>query len=643
MKLSDYQKVTISRFNGWYARGDDDSVPPDHAVECSNMWLNDPGNLTPRTGSGLSFQLTHDVVNMFLATPTDGYHFLTMDPNGFFYDERANPGGGNSSVALIDVHGAPFQVPGAIDFVGLNMNGRTYLNIIKASGPPYPIQVFEGGTLVRNAAGERPVGFQMAISSAGGGLVSAGKHYIGVIYQTSSGFLTPIGPSLGGVQNISSFDAVGGEKITVGTPTAAPGQIPFGPPGTIARQLVMTKGDELQWFMVPDGLINDNSTTTKDITSPDQDLIVDASYLEDNLESIPGGIGDGGLNKYHGRLLSWGGEADLVRVSYSGDPETVSNVTGYIQLPSEFDGNYVKGGFVLRDVLYFTKGVGIYSTQDLNGDESSSWPITIIDGAKGSWNTGISTITSSQPGLSLNDGLLLTDWEGIHLFTGVVQQPALTWKINDVWKAIDRTKYQKITIAVDPFKHIIYVLVPSGPYYLLVGDYSEGLDAKNIKWGHWDFPFAPKSMALANVRDMHGDADWNYYLRLGTFHSSNGSYYITKLSPGNIDDFGTSPLISTYQTAYTAIETGSINVLRGVRLRAKGVNAAAGIGIQVRTQDDVVADSRATNLAATPNKDYFVEFNVMNEKFSLRLASAGIYNISRLDMFGGIKVKSRPA
>lgn len=620
MRTEEYQKISFAKFNGWYARGDKDTVPMDHAVDCKNMFVHDPGNMETRYGSKMSFIMSHKAVNMFMATPNAGPSLLTLDDVGNLYKES-----GTSSTLLV-------SVPGAIDFVGLNMFGRVYLNFIKTTFPAEPIKVWDGINPVRDAAGLAPTyplgGGSLTVAVNPGGVVSLGQHRIAVCYVTNTGYITPPGPIISGL----FLPAL---PTSDGTKQFAVTNIPIGPPGTVRRILLMTKGDELQYFQVPDPLdsLNNNTVTGFNINVSDEELIVDGSYLFDILDKIPGAIGDGGLNKYKGRLLVWGGEFDLIRASYAGEPETFSDVTGYVQLPSEADGNYVKGCFLLRDTLYFTKAVGIFSTQDLNGEEPSNWPVTIIDGSVGSWNSGISTITSSQSGLPMNDVLLLVDLEGVHVFTGTVQQPPLTWKIQDIWRAIPKTSYQKITITVDPYNRLIYIVSPEGPYGLLVGDYTEGLDAQNIKWSHWDLPFVPRAIALCNIQDMDS---WDYYLRV----ASSSSGQIIKMVPGTADDFGT-PIQSIYQFAYTPIDVGAVNLFRAVRLRAKG---SGNLNVGWYHEDGLLVGVSQVALDSLPVKDYLREFNTMNEKISIQLMSFNNYfHLTRLDLFGKSKFRSRPA
>jgi hypothetical protein len=539
------------------------------------------------------------------------------------------------------------HVPRMIDFRGINIFNKTILNCIVNSWPPEPLKIWgvnpnTGAELpIRNAAGLAPrmtsSGLAGGYPGTGTGYVDLGWHNIAVSYITDTGFITPPGPILSG-----SFFPLAINVTTAGGVSINITNIPIGPPGTVGRILLMTKGDEQQYFRVPNGEINDNTTTTWTITAADVELIIDGSYLFDLLETIPGGIGDGGLQKYHGRLLSWGAENDLIRVSYSGDVESMDNVTGYIQLPTENDGNIVRGVFNLRDVLYFTKSVGILSTQDLNGDEPGSWPVTYVDGSVGSYSSGISTITSSQSGLPLDDTVLMLDFAGLHHFPGVVVQPPLTWKIDDVWKQINSTEFPNIHLSVDPFARMIYILIPSGtPYNLLVGDYSEGLDHQNIKWTHWDFPFLARSMSLSvSSTGFSVTTDTKYAVRLGTL--ANNNLYV--IDPALPTDLGAPIANSYYQTAYVPIDLGSMNVFRALRFRTRD-KFSTGDSLSLRTywQDGVAfVDWLPLTLPALTEKDMLREINTENEKISIKFGGPS-FLVSRLDVFGTVKSRSRPA
>ena len=634
MNLSGYQKKTITAFKGLFARGSSSNVPQDHAVDCPNVWLNSPGDVSTRYGSQVNFALSHNVMAQFLATNSAKTHFLTMDDSGNIYRDD------NPSVFI--------HVPGMVDFRGLNIFNKTIINCIKNAGPPEPLKIWgvdpnTGLELpVRNAAGLAPrmtgLGMSGGYPGTGVGYVDLGWHNIAVSYLTDTGFITPPGPILSG-----SFFPLAINVTTAGGVSIDVTNIPIGPPGTVGRILLMTKGDEQQYFRIPGGEINDNTTTTFTITSADVELIIDGSYLFDLLETIPGGIGDGGLAKYHGRLFSWGAEGDLIRASYSGDIESIDNVTGYIQVPTEEDGNVTRGAFVLRDVLYFTKSVGILSTQDLNGDEPSSWPIAYVDGSTGAWSAGISTITSSQSGLPLDDTVLLLDYSGLHFFPGVVVQPPLTWKIEDVWRKIDRNEFQKIHIEVDPFTRLLYILIPSGiPYNLLVGDFAEGLDSNNIKWSYWSFPFGPaKSISLSVLStSFSAPGDSIYGIRLGT--QADHNLYV--VDPALTTDLGNPILNSYYQTAYVPIDLGSINVYRALRFRTKDkYNSGNYLALRTYWQDgNLHQDWLSLILPSSTEKDLLREINTQDEKVSVRFGGPS-FLVSRLDMFGTVKFKSRPA
>jgi hypothetical protein len=657
MRLEDYQKISFSKFNGIYDRGDSDSVPPDHAIDCGNVLLRDPGNVRQRPGSKLSFTLTHrhpTCVNQFLATGNGGAFFVTMDGFGNMYKES-----GSASTLIWPPAGEFVSDQGYMDFAGLNMFGRTYFNIIRrftgVGAFTESIKVWDGINPVRDAAGlppsylgNPPVGVPPSNGPSDfytvprtGGVVSLGVHRVAVSYETNTGFITRPGP----IWNLATNNKlIYTQSFSDGTNYLLANNIPIAQSyqKIVARHLLMTKGDELQYFFVPNGRIPDNITTSWNINCTDNELIVDASYLFDVLDTIPGGYDDGGLTKYHGRLFVWGGEADLVRVSYAGDTETFSDVTGYVQLPSESNGNYVRGSFSLRDTLYFTKGVGIFATQDLSGDEPANWPVTIIDGSAGSWSSGISTITTSQAGLPISDAVLLADIEGLHLFNGGIVTPPLTWKIDDVWKQITGSKssvvMQQITVVIDPFDHLIYIINPYASVpglNLLVGDFSEGMDSQNIKWTRWYIgSIIGKSISLVSTSDIDGTQ--SYCPRIATTDNR-----ILKFSPELTQDLGLD-FYGVYRFAYTPIEVGSLNIFRGFRVRAKGT----GILIPyVYTQDDhyeTINTPGTISLVTSPVQDYFREMNIMNEKISLVFQSPN-FTVNRVDLFGTVKLKSRPA
>ncbi len=652
--LDEFSKVTIGKFMGLYQRGLEDNCPVDHSPNCQNVKFNKRGEISTRDGSTISIGTGHPVTRIFLATFNDSDNvLLTCDGVGNIYQ--------NGSLLL--------TIAGMTDFVGLNLFNKCFIiPILSGFTSDNPIYLWDGTHAPRPAAGlPPPAGGALAVSGPAAGHVDIGLHYFAVCFVTDSGFTTPPGPA--GVTLAGPLNA-GPAKVmdpTTFTPVIfnAPGGtivhlsgIPIGPPGTVGRIIIGSKSSFAststntptageggipsvifsqitglpEFFYLPGGFINDNVTTTLDLNFYDTDLSISADSLFDLLAVIPGAVGlGGGAQKYHGRAFFWGGEGDLIRVSNPGDIESIDNVAGFIQIPSERDGNIVRGTCINQDILYFTKAVGILSVTD-NGGVPSSWPIIYVDGGVGSFFFGLGTITASQEALNQNQTILLSDIGGLYTFNGIVQQPSLSWKIDDIWKSI--TALNAVTVAIDPFAKMIYILAPlSAAYTLLVGDYNEGLDWENIKWTTYTFPFVPTAIAMANFND---GSDFTYVLRLG---SGNNLF---KIEPGLIDDSGAA-INSFYDSAFINFGVGSLNIFRHLRARIRG----NGVGlIKVFQEDRLVSTVPPSwTLLPTPGKDYDRQINQVNEKLAVRVGTNGVtdnFTLQRLDIYGKSYELMRP-
>lgn len=620
MSVEEYEKKTVSKFMGLFVRGTTDSCPPDHSPNCQNVGFNRKGETYTRTGSLLSFNAGHSVKRMFIASFDNNTNILlSCDGAGNIYRH--------------DTGGVLLSVSGMVDFAAFNTFNFCLICPILNSPRVYnPIYIWNPTTVpIRPAAGPPPVSDFTATESATAGDCDIGIHKFAVSFITNSGYTTQPGPF-----NAVPPDPAGFKPVSVtstGSLKIDLSGIPTGPAGTVARQIFATKADQELFFYVPNGLINDNSTGSLTVNFFDTDLAVSADDLFDLLPVIPAGTYGlaGGIAEYHGRTFFWGGELDLIRVTNPGDCESINNVTGFIQLPTKSDGNIVRGSCSLQDVLYFTKAFGVFSVTD-NGDVPSSWAIIPIDPGVGSSAQGMGTINMSYPSLSQNNIILMSDFGGLYRFNGSVQQPPLTWKINDIWQQIAESTNITVTlqVQVDPYNKLIYIL--SAGNKLIVGDYNDGLDEINIKWTQYTFPYTPDCIGMGFIQDL---TSLSYRLRIGAGNS------IYKIEPGTTSDFGNS-INSVYALYYAFFGEGALNIYRYIRARVVGIGI---LNITVTDEDNVQTLIPAPfTLTATPGRDYTREINFSNEKASVVFSmNRGVdrFTLVRADVFGKVRFPMR--
>lgn len=626
MSLAEYQRVTIDKFMGLYQRGLADDCPPDHSPNCQNVKFNRNGETETRDGTVQSFNISHNITRMKVATFGNDLNILvTCDGAGNLYRS--------------DTGGVLLSVSNMVDFRLCNIFGFCLISPVlsspASSNPVYIWQASVSGpdTVPIRAAAGQPPSSSFSAAETGSGNCDIGVHQFAVSFVTNSGYTTIPGPYSGTWPN-GTFTAVtvtstGGKSIILTG-------IPTGPSGTVARQIFTTQADLDLFYYCPGGFINDNTTTTITVSFFDTDLAVSADSLFDLIPVIPGGTyGEaGGILFYHQRAFFFGGEFDLVRVSDPGSCESIDNVAGYIQLPTQNDGNITRGAAVLYDVLYFMKGFGIFSAID-NGGDPDTWYVAEVDDGVGATMEGLGTINLSQTGQSQNNNLLLGDFGGIYAFNGSVQQPPLTWKINDIWTTIVNTVniQTSLTIAIDPYNKIIYVLA-AGINYILAGDYNNGLDSQNIKWSKYVFPFTPTAIGMAYITDLSNE---EYLLRIGT--SGSGVF---KINSGSTQDNG-SVIDSYYSTYYHAFDIGAVNIFRFIRTRTVGSGTLLR---QVFSQDNVLNVTLPTvALSSTNSQDQTLEFNFMTEKCSVQIGTnsgTDNFKLQRLDLWGAVRFPMRP-
>lgn len=482
--MRDHTPITIDEFNGLWRRGDVDSVPMDHFSDVNNISFIESGF---KTRDGLdTFLNKGNLIRIYtFNTHEDG--LLILDSNGDFY-HIVGSGFTVDSITLI------LHLADVSDFKFVNINNRAYIDPL--TGADEFIYVYNGDqTMARKAAGLPPVNADGALAVANSavvGNVEAGIHIFGVVYETNSGFLSQIGPD-----TLPTLNATGAKEADLTN-------IPISPSSfVIARHIVVTRAIDpsdytgntrgYEFFFVPNGIISDNTSTSLSVSFFDADLLEDASNLFDLLTEIPK---SGGLTVYHNRLISHG-ENDpntaLIRVSNPGEPESISALDGLILLPN--NGNGLTNSFVYRDVLYITKINQTFAIVD-NGDVPSSWPVTVIDNGIGAGIHAVVVVGNENDAQSV-EFVAIFDQSGIYLFNGTFAKPELSYKIKDYWLESIALSHGPDQFYNDPIHQIIYINIPSSNT-ILIGDYSNGLNPKQIRWSKWTFDIEPTSITLFN-------------------------------------------------------------------------------------------------------------------------------------------------
>jgi hypothetical protein len=557
--LRDHKPVVIEQFGGLWARGDAESAPSDHFIQADNVQYFNSGFETRDPLDKYSISSLGNVRRVYDYVMQTGQSLLVLIDGGLIYHIIPQSPTLRISRNVPDPHsltqtiyGPILNIPAMEDFGFISYNGKAYITPFKsytnAQGMTYELgiqneflYVYKGdGTAARKAGGTAPVGGALVLANDVAGKTDTGFHLIAVVYETDSGYLTALGPTVFG-----SLTYTGVNKINVSN-------IPVSPDSFVKkRHLVSTKwipeynGDQTgyQFFFIPQGNIENNTDTTKVVEYYDTDLLSDASHLIDNLTQIPSGVN---LNTYHSRLVIVGeyGTAEtlaglptgitdnrsLARVSVAGEPESFSKIDGLIIAP--LDGNPLTNCQEFRDILYLFKKTRTFGYSD-NGDEPSTWREEVIDQGVGSPVHGIATVLDSG-GVNI-DFLLVADLSGLMVFNGTFARPELSWKIEDYWQSLDQNSFRYIQIVNDSINKKIWLTLPqAGSIWpnderqiVLHADYNDGLDARNIRWAKWKFNTLMTAACLFETNK----------LILGCTAPKPGIYFINKLKPGNFDSY----------------------------------------------------------------------------------------------------------
>lgn len=487
--MRDHSPVLFEEFNGLYQRGSFDAVPADHFSECQNIQFTESGF---RTRDGLDTYLANnlglgDVVRMYTFVQESGQSILVLDSNANIYDVQG-----------ASVLGPILHVDGMTDFGFVSIAGRAYLTPcdgITGLEDEF-VYVYQGdGTPARKAAGAAPTTAEGALAAANGaaGHVQAGVHIFAAVYETNTGFLTALGPTV-----FPTVTAGGSTKVNLtNIPVSALSHVDrvhIVATKTIPTALYTGNTEGYQFFFIPEASVT-NGTTTLTVDFYDIELLEDASHLIDILSEIPASVG---LNTFHNRMISYaefGDDLSLCRVSYPSEPEAMDAIDGFVVFP--LDGKPITNGQEYRDTLYLFKQTKTSAWTD-NGDSPANWPMSLIDQGIGCSVHGMGLVLDA--GGANIEFLIITDYSGIMLFNGFFSRPELTYKIQDLWLALDRDVFEEMQLLNDTIRQIIYVATMERT--ILYGDYSNGMSAKSIKWAPWIFDVEVNTIALINTNTL---------------------------------------------------------------------------------------------------------------------------------------------
>lgn len=483
--MRDHAPITIDDFNGLWMRGDDDTIPLDHFKEATNIQYFDGGF---QTRDGISaYQSVNVLTDILRIHP---YKMMT----GLTLLVLTNGGNIHHVISPTVTHLNILQKANMTDFNVVSWAGRAYITpfFTDSNGIEKGLQneflyVYKGdGTAARKAAGNPPTG-TVTVANGAAGNMDGGLHLFGVVFESDTGWL--------------SAPAAFAQFTTTDNVTVSFANIPVSLQTHVTkRHIVATRKieqfngdlDGYEYFFIPGATINDNVTTVlNNVGFYDIDLLDDASHLIDNFAEIPAGVG---LTVYHGRLVLTTTFSDIsvAYLSEAGEPEAINQVDGLLIVP--LDGNPITNCTEFRDVLYLFKPVRTVGYHD-NQDVPATWTSFVVDETNGTTVHGIATVLDS--GSVNTDYLVIGNYNGIMLFNGGFVETELSYKIEDLWTGLDRTKMRAIELVTNNITSRLYIVLPTGN--VLFGDYTEGMDGASIKWAHWTFNMFVTTVEIISI------------------------------------------------------------------------------------------------------------------------------------------------
>ena len=589
--IENHVPVPLSDFNGLFDRGPDEAIPIDHFKVAQNLKYR-PSSFYTREG----------LVTDIAVGPIVRFHVYKITGQA----SRILMLGGDATIYDTSTSTPILTIPGMTDFSMETFFDRAYITPHNGTTglPGQLVHYYTGSGVARPAGGAGPaIAPPMEVAQGGTGRFDKGVHAFAVAFETPTGFITPLGGFTG--------------LVTDGDKTVELSGIPTGPAGTVARVIFSTKNVadpatglynwdymNAEWFFAVDGRIPDNTTTTKSLSYFDADLVDQADYILEQLSTIPAGVG---ITAYQGSMVVWGEDANqsTVRVSKPGEPESFNSVEGFLQVEPSVGGG-VRNCVEFRSSLYILKSHRCYATQS-NDKEALFWQCPLLDGSVGTECHGVAKIFERNS--NTVDKYLVASRRGLLMFTGNFEEE-ITWKVKDIWSRITRLYFHRMQVVIDPDNQYIYISMPldgaNNNSALLFGDYSNGLNAKNIKWSIWTFPSAPYSIGV-DTDNVSKEIIFRVALAAGD---------VKKLLPTAHDDSG-AVIPTIFETAEIPTDSkGEVFHHGGIRLRTYGVGR---LNLTITTLDSgQVINLPSISLRAAPTVYPLRTFNAQSEKITIK-------------------------
>lgn len=611
--LDELTPTHITEFKGLFARGPDEVCPLEYFPIAENIRFFRNGF---ETRFGTSVNTVHpEGVRRFFPYQIEGQadRCIYLDNTGKIYDSLYP-----TNVIL--------NIPGMGDFSMIVLNDRAYLSPHngKTGLAGEHVYVYQGGGVeARLAGGNPPSGFTLDANSntEKPGNVESGYRLVSMVYETDSGFITKPGP------NDVFKNFLDNYYIKVSN-------IQPGPPGTVARHVVVSKSigidpnvysgnpNDLEIFFVDGGSLFNNTQTEVEINFYDSQLVRSADYLRNNMSTIPAVLG---FTKFAGSLVGWAPneEPSSVYLSRAGEPENISLLDGGIEVDIS-NGGGVRNCVEYRGVaLMIHKSARTYTTSN-NGEEPAYWKVDQVDAVVGTEVNGIAAVLDEEG--NTVDRYIIATKQGLLCYEGNYENE-LSENISDWWARITKRAFDTIQVVMNPHESYIALVAPIdgalSPNVIFFCDYQNGLNAANVRWSIWRFPYDPTCIGI----DV--DIARDEILKIGS--SYGNLYQYDPTAPG--DNYFAIPN-PTFLTAYLGSGEPMVNNYGGFRIRTVGVGA---LNLRFSGLDDVISVNPPGFLMnPTPGRMYERNINLSSQLGRLKCWTSNYgdrFKITRISVY----------
>jgi hypothetical protein len=373
----------------------------------------------------------------------------------------------------------------------------------------------------------------LALSQPGAGICTVGPHFVGVLFQTTSGYLTKPGPatsvsSTGVVLAPASITATGSGNIqaTVTPATTWPTWI------QAVQIIYTTTANSFQYYLVPGTLttVTPGSATPATITWNIADIQLraigsqGAGTLADeyfDLLSMDSSNNPPFKPKFvisWGQRLVWFGNFGGIDSFFPSDPLNPETITGdqhILQLPG---GLPIVTAFVLRGILYvLSNDGGMFAYYDNGGRPVTFSPPQEVEASIAVLAPLGVTTDDSGSGYSL-----IASQQGLFLFPGIaIPDIPLSYYAGPDWDQIDWTKPLLINTKIHQQDRLFLVkaVLQSGQVYVFTFNYLNGRTPEKIKYSPWtigaSYPLGALEIVLNPTKSV-----WELYVTPTTASAS---------------------------------------------------------------------------------------------------------------------------